>query len=303
MKVLAPLVLAAVATTVAPSAWPLEADRRIANGTLSLAVSARDAGAVCSLVHDGLELVNDRDHGRQLQVAWIYNDRDEAYNPTEAGSDIDQKKPTSTSRLVDVRVGAASLTTVNHPAYWRSPGPHADNTADVTGDTLTKTVTLGFRGDPRIVVFETRIAVSAEPTGPPVASMRVEAPTLYAHASLRDHALFDLRTGASTPVPPLKTAGKDRLNEVIRHATDHLRVPVVSTPDGRHAVAMFTPRAGDFWAYYTHDVPSDDAEFACVKITAFFKHAAQAGRSYAYRTFLVVGDRAAVHASLRALPR
>jgi len=93
------------------------------------------------------------------------------------------------------------------------------------------------------------------------------------------------------------------MNEHIRRADDRLRVPVVSTPDGRHAVAMFTPRADDFWANYTHDVPSDDPVFACVKITTFFKHPAQAGRTYDYRTFLVVGDLASVQASLRSLPR
>ena len=36
-------------------------------------------------------------------------------------------------------------------------------------------------------------------------------------------------------------------------------------------------------------------------MTAFFKHAAAAGQSHSYRTFIVVGDLATVQASLRTL--
>lgn len=57
---------------------------RITNDTLAVTVSARDAGAACSLVHDGQEFVNDHDHGRQLQVAWFYDDHGEAYDPANA---------------------------------------------------------------------------------------------------------------------------------------------------------------------------------------------------------------------------
>jgi len=50
-------------------------------------------------------------------------------------------------------------------------------------------------------------------------------------------------------------------------------------------------------------VPSDDPTNACTKMTAFFKHPAQAGQVHDYRTFLVAGELADVQASLRALPR
>ena len=71
---------------------------RISNEVMEVAISARDAGAVCSLVYDGQEFVNDHDHGRQLQVAWFYNDLDEAYNPTEAGAAKDGVGPRSTGQ-------------------------------------------------------------------------------------------------------------------------------------------------------------------------------------------------------------
>jgi hypothetical protein len=154
-----------------------DVDRRIKNDRFSVAISKRDGGAVCSLVHDGLELVNDHDHGRQLQIAWIYNDLGEPYNPTESGSDRDQMKPTSTSQIVAVRSDATTLTTVSHPAYWFAPGKQAINTAAVTNDTLTKTLTLGYKDDPRVLVFDTKVEIAATPTGPAVTSLRIEAPT------------------------------------------------------------------------------------------------------------------------------
>jgi hypothetical protein len=93
------------------------------------------------------------------------------------------------------------------------------------------------------------------------------------------------------------------MNTQIHHAADRLKVPIMSSPDGRHAVAFYTPRAEGFWAYYTWVVPSDDPTNACTKMTAFFKHPAQAGQVHDYRTFLVAGELADVQASLRALPR
>jgi hypothetical protein len=289
----------------AAAARGLEVDSRIDNGHMAIAISARDGGAVCSLVHDGQELVNDHDHGRQLQYAWIYNDLGEPYNPTEAGSDLDQTKPTSTTKVLDVRSTATSLTTVCQPAYWFTPGRHPGtvNTAPVTKDVLTKTITLGHQGDRRVAVLDARVAVAAEPTGPAVTGLRIEAPTIYAHAVLSDHRIVDVRTGEETPVPPPKGMSKDQMNTRINRVPEPWRVPLLSSTDGRHALALYTPRAQDYWGAFTWDVPSNDPTNACTKLTLFFKHPAQAGKTYDYRTFLVVGTTAQVKESLRALGR
>src|SRR5580658_5569314 len=82
----------------------------ISNGVLTLGISARDAGAVSSIVYDGAEMVNDHDHGRQLQIAWFYNGLGEPDNPTEAGSAADALGATSTSQLLEVRAGEATVT-------------------------------------------------------------------------------------------------------------------------------------------------------------------------------------------------
>ena len=275
----------------------------MSNEVMRVTVSARDAGAVCSLVFDGLEFVNDHDHGRQLQVAWFYNDLGEAYNPTEAGADKDGVGPRSTSRLVSVQANGNILQTVNHPAHWRHtslPEKDRKNTAVVSKDTLTKKLTLGYNGDPHVLVFDTTVAISTELTGPLMNSIRIEAPTLYSNSHLSRHHLFDLASGELKEVPS-RAIRKNQMNEVIRDVTRHDVVPVLSSSDGRHAVAFFTPQRGNFWAYYTHNVPSDDPTNACGKMTAFFKHAAAAGQSYSYRTFIVAGDLATIKASIQKL--
>jgi hypothetical protein len=292
-----------LAPLVASAAEQSQQTWRISNEVMVVSISARDAGAVCSLIYDGQEFVNDHDHGRQLQVAWFYNDLGEAYNPTEAGADKDGVGPRSTSQLVSVQANGNILQTVNHPAHWRHtslPEKHRKNTALVSKDKLTKKLTLGYKGDPHVLVFDTTVAISTELTGPPMNSMRIEAPTLYSHLHLSRHQLFDLASAELKEVPS-RARNYGQMNEVIRHVTRHDVVPILSSRDGRHAVAFFTPQRRNFWAYYTHEVPSKNPANVCGKMTAFFKHAAVAGQSYSYRTFIVVGDLATVQASLRKL--
>jgi hypothetical protein len=109
--------------------------------------------------------------------------------------------------------------------------------------------------------------------------------------------VFDLASSEVTVVPSCATH-KDQMNERIHCDTRREAIPMLSTPDGRHAVAFYTSQTTNFWAYYTWDVPSDDPSNACGKVTAFFKHAAEMGRTYEYRTFVIVGDFATVKASV-----
>ena len=161
-------------------------------------------------------------------------------------------------------------------------------------------LTLGYKGDPHVLVFDTTVAISPELTGPPMNSIRIEAPTLYSHPHLGRHQLFDLASGELKEVPS-RARNFDQLNEVIRHVTRHDVVPIMSSRDGRHAVAFFAPKREQFWSYFTWDSPSKDPANACGKMAAFFKHTAAAGQSHSYRAFIVVGDLATVKASLRKL--
>lgn len=276
-------------------------DYRISNAALSIGISNRDAGAVSSIIYDGHEFVNDYDHGRQLQVAWIYNEIGEAYNPTEAGSADDFSKPTSTSELLSVRVAGNTLTTENHPAYWLRPGK-GRNTQDMTRDTLKKTVTLGYGGDPHVIVFDTVIMVSPELTGPPVTKIRVEAPAFYASRTLTEHYQFDRRDGAMVKIFPPRPDTIDRMNERMHLNPERQLIPIMSSPDGRYAVGVCAAQVEGFWAYSSYTIPATNQASACNKVSTRFRHAAETGHTYSYRTFVIVGNLETVRKAAMKLP-
>jgi hypothetical protein len=180
------------------------------------------------------------------------------------------------------------------------PGQYRKNTALITKDTLSKQITLGYNGDTHVLVFDTKVFLSPDVTGPQMTSLRIEAPTLYASRDLNMHSLLDPSDGKVTRVP-VRSPTKNQMNTVINQVTRRDHVPIMSTPDEQYAVAFYSSEQVNFWAYYTWDVPSDDPIFACSKMAAFFKHPVAAGQSYAYRTWVIVGNLATVKASIRKL--
>lgn len=278
-------------------------EHRISNGVLSLGICNRDAGAVCSIIYGGHEFVNDYDHGRQMQVAWFVNgDLTGAINPTEAGSHDDGRGPTSTSELLSVKVAGNTLTTENHPAYWFRPG-RGLNTQAVTNDTLKKTITLGYNGDTHVIVFNSSVTLSPVLTGPPVKRIRIEVPAFYTSSALTEHYELNLNSGAMVKlIPSPKGEIKGRMNPRMGINTNRRLIPVLSSRDGRYAVAEYTPLAENFWTYSSYSIPSDDPANACNKVTTRFDQAAEVGRTYSYRTFIIIGDLETVKNSVMKLP-
>jgi len=115
-----------------------------------------DAGAICSIVWDGKELVNDRDKGRQIQTAITYDGMEESFNPTEAGMSAvwDGKNPSeSTSRLkvyfeFDRGIGLASRMAYWNPVYDKRLSDHF----------LIKTLTFGYRGFKDVLHIQVNIS-------------------------------------------------------------------------------------------------------------------------------------------------
>ena len=93
------------------------------------------------------------------------------------------------------------------------------------------------------------------------------------------------------------------MNERIGPITQRNRVPVMSSGDGKYALAFYTQQSLNFWAYYTWEVPSNDATNACMKMTLFFRHDAQVRKTYDYRTFVVCGSLETVKKSLLKLKK
>ena len=279
------------------------ADYRISNAALSIGISKRDAGAVSSIIYNGHEFVNDYDHGRQMQVAWVYNEEGDIYNPTEAGSAEDYTKPTSTSKLLSVNIEGNKIITENHPAYWWGPGKGL-NAKTVTKDTLKKTITIGYRGDPQVIVFDTVITVSPELTGPPITKIRVVSPALYTSWAMTEHYQFDLRDGTmeKIPVPAGSDMAKSRFIDRMRFNKERKRIPILSSLDERYAIGLYTPQSENFWVYSSYNFPRTPPANACNKVTCRFLHFAETGRTYTYRTFVIVGNLESVKNSARKLP-
>jgi len=284
----------------APSLAPLIPPEgiHITNDVLAVGISARDAGAVNSVVYDGAELVNDHDHGRQLQIAWSYNALGESDNPTEAGSAPDSSGPASSSQLLEVHAGNGTLTTKSHPAYWHPPGDTKKGRAPActqiaTADILEKTLTLGYHGDPHVIVVDSSISISPELTGPPVTEVVVETPAFYVPGFMTENHLLDRSSGECVHNPPKSAQASKNPQQVL----------ILSSSDGRYAVGLFAPEAGNFMSYncrYVDRLGKSDDNVA--KVTLHYRQKAQSGDRLTYRTFAIVGDLSAVKASILKLP-
>jgi hypothetical protein len=270
----------------------------ISNGVLTLGISARDAGAVSSIVYDGAEMVNDHDHGRQLQIAWSYNALGEPDNPTEAGSAADARGATSTSQLLEIHAEDAAVTTRSHPAYWYPPGYvnkkglKSAVTQLVTADTLEKTLTLGYHGDPHVIVVDAAVTISPTLTAPEVASIIIETPAFYTGGFMTESYLLDLKSGDCVHAA----------SKASQQSEDTQHVVILSSSDGRCAVGLFAPKAENFMSYNCRYVDrhglSDDN---VAKVTLHYRQPAKAGDRLEYRTFAVVGGLETVKASIRKL--
>lgn len=276
-------------------------DYRVSNAAISIGISKRDAGAVSSIFYDGHEFVNDFDHGRQLQAAWVYNEMGEAYNPTEAGNYDDDRKRTSTSELLSVNVDRGRIITENHPAYWWRPG-RGVNEESVTKDTLKKTITLGYRGNRHIIVFDASITISPELSGPPIKKIRVEGPAFYTDWMLTEHYQLDRRNGSVEKISMRQADKTGRMNDRMRLNPERQLIPILSSPDGRYAVAVYTPQAEGFWAYSSYVIPAHDPAGSCNKVSTRFRHPAETGRTYSYRTFIMVGNLETVKNAAMSIP-
>ncbi len=86
---------------------------------LRITVSNSHAGAITSLTYGGVEIVNNYDHGRQIQTSLSLNGKYEGYNPNEAGTLDDSDYPWSTSELLGLSIPSSNrVMTTTDMAYW-----------------------------------------------------------------------------------------------------------------------------------------------------------------------------------------
>jgi hypothetical protein len=198
---------------------------------ITLKWSQNYGGAVYSLTWMGKEFINASDKGRELQSAVSFMNKGECLNPTEAGSRDDRLG--SSSVLLCSSTTSNSLTTKVQMAYWLSPGERSSacgarkqvealNTARVSEDVLTKTITVGSFGLSNVIEHRASFdVVERNVFG------LFEVLTAYLPEEFSSLWTVDLSGG------PVSTRGQSRGEQGL---------PLIaSTADQRYALALFSP--------------------------------------------------------------
>lgn len=265
---------------------PLEARWTVAGEPLTLRSGPGFAGAVSSLTFRGVEFLDSADHGRLLQGAISFDGRGECLNPTQAGASSDGRHR-STSRLLTAEAGPSAWRTSTRMAYWLRPGQTctgpdgpepADNETRLSDVVHDQTLAPGWGGQPHAIGH----AITFTTTMPRTSAV-VEALTAYVPARFSAVLTFDPASGRLAADPAARAGPGEQ---------DH--VVALATPDGRSAIALWSPDPG---ARFGRFVFADSG-----KLNVVFRPEGPypAGR-HAYRAVTVVGTRAEVEATLRAL--
>lgn len=151
---------------VAPPAAPIIPATLSLSGKGSLPIkvtvdNARFGGAVVGLTWNGKEFINIYDHGRQLQSAMQVDGFGECNNPTEAGSEHDARKQTSTSKVLASTKTDNTLSTKAKMAYWTfqkstgacKKGIDTRLTNALSEHVLEKDIQIGYNNDEQIIKY------------------------------------------------------------------------------------------------------------------------------------------------------
>ncbi len=263
-----------------------------------ISTSARFAGAIHSLTWGGREFIDTVDHGRELQSASNLDlgtpIRNETYNPTEAGSQRDGAKLTTSSKLLKLRAEGNTLETSSLMAFWLAPdetsgGQPAKNTTVLSKHGLTKKVKIGYRDLPNVISYDVTFSL---PVG-----------------EHHTHAVFEALTGYMPPEFALFQQFNPKSGELepLSDGPGEVPMPVVlSFTDGSHAMGIYAPpqpakdTTGPTFGRFRFQAEK------VVKWNCVFRVNNPAGLApgdYSYRMFVIVGDAATVKTSFQALHR
>lgn len=178
------------APSPAPTPGPVDQVWTASFGALSVSISKRYAGAIFSLVWNGVEFVDDTDHGRQIQTAFQLDGGGEGNNPTEAGAAADASGMTSTAQLLGVNAAGNIIEASTRMADWI---PFGDA---LSGYTLSKRITVGWNNMPNVIRDDITIE-SSENHG----SVAIEGLTGYLLLQFGNLYSCDTKTGELKLLP------------------------------------------------------------------------------------------------------
>ncbi len=293
-------VFAFAATTALAEPPSGDAVIRAAAGKSEIVITttARCAGAIHSLTWGGKEFIDSWDHGRQLQSASNLDFgtpmQNETFNPTEAGSRDDGVGAKSSSVLLSLKAEGHALETVTRMAFWLAPGERsggqlAKNTTVLSDHLLTKRVRIGWRDLPHVISYDVSFKLPA--------------------GERHTHAVFEALTGYMPPEFSrfLQFNPQSRELDPLSDGPGEIARPVVlATPDGAHAMGIFSPPQN---APHATGPTFGRFRFSAEKVVKWncvFRVRDDAGIApgeYPFRMFVLVGDLATVADSLRALHR
>ena len=277
---------AAVAALRPVALRPLEQSWPVGGDLLTLRSEAWFAGAVSSIRFRGVEFLDSSDHGRLLQGAISFGGLGECLNPTQAGASRDRRGRT-TSELLWAEATPERYVSATRMAYWKRPGEScrppggawrfAANETRGSEVVYAQQLRPGFGGFANAV--ETVISFTTAEDQP---SAVVEAITAYTPPAFdRFHVFSDGRLV------------EDR--SVARRPGEQPDPVVLSTADGASAIGFLslgasTPGYGRFAFGETN------------KINLVYRpHGPYRAGRHSYRMVWIVGTRAEVEATLRAL--
>lgn len=264
-----------------------------ANG-ITVRTEAFVGGAVCSLTWRGKEFVdcvgNHADHGRQIQSAASFNGLGEAYNPTKGGAShlVDGFTPSaSTSQLLSEIASGASLYNQTQMAYWSPVGG-----AKLSQHVHSMQITIGYAGIGNVVKYDSTFQL---PPGQAFTSGTFEHVTGYMPAEF-DHfntVSYDVNTGV-VKVAPLDVCVDAHVPGMCPngYSPEQPKPIIFSTQGYRYAMGLLSVGCmnGGYARYL----------FKSERVTKWSNvcRVNNPSGTYSYTSFIVVGTRAEVVASM-----
>lgn len=251
---------------------------------LIISSSPRFAGAICSVIWNGKEFINQHDHGRLLQSAASFDGLGECYNPTEGGSAADSTGDSSTSKLLYFNVYSKQIKSATQMAFWTSvnqyyPAGCGGNAAITTSQNLTrlseciltKHLTVGYAGISNAIEYIVTFHVPEHHS-----SATFESVTGYLAQDFSSFYTFD----AATQSLQALSAGPGE---------QHLPV-VLATEDSAYAMGVYSP---DLPQASNPNVGYGRFNFLAqqtVKWNAVFRRGDTPAGDYTYRVYVVIGS-------------
>lgn len=257
----------------------------------------RLAGAIGSLTWNGMEFIDDADHGRELQSASNFDAGTpivaETFNPTESGSRRDGAGSTSTSRLLHLVAEDNVLQTTTQMAFWLTPdeesqGNPAKNQAVLSNHLLTKRVTIG-EPFPQAIRYDVTFHV---PVGERHTHAVFEVVTGYMPAEFETFWAFDTASGELVPLSD--GPGEQEFPVVLATADEEYAMGCIAVD------ALTDGAAGPGYGRFRFE------RERVVKWNCVYRYTDSEGiepGEYAFQTIVLVGDLATVEGMLRELTR